>query len=224
MPFVRPAATLLICAVVFGGALLVTLKIGPKRPLQAASDADTVETTPAVTAGPTRRAQMRLALSAIESAQQQRANPSSSIPVSELSFVNRLYLGEAPRALGIKNGIRRALRVPLKGAATCFGHPPDQDTELQYRYHVESTGNRLVITNVGVSRADGAALPLEVKRCLDAQTMGPFETTAEQILPGALRTKYDPNNFFVTASFEDSEPVMLWAATARPETGTTALK
>jgi hypothetical protein len=203
----------LACLLSFAATALAVARLRP-RPRPAAAVESSVSGEPegrparAVRPAP----QLTLAMSALASAQ--GAARSKDVVLADLPFVNQLYVTDLKAAISVKNGIRRALRDVLKASGACFAAPPEHDLRLEYRYSVESHGDRVRVSGLSVRDATGAPLPEEAARCFAGLADRTFETTAAAILPGALKERYDPEHFFIEANFTDSEIAVVRAPPA----------
>jgi hypothetical protein len=151
-----------------------------------------------------------MAVSALASAQRQES-PQKGEGDGGVTFINRLYDSNLKAAVSLKNGIRRGLRDINARSRDCITTAPDHNLRLEYRYWVESHPDRLLLSRLQVRDASGTPLPPEVARCFAQFASSTFVVTAAQILPAELRAKYDPNNFFMEAGFEDADSVTLFA-------------
>jgi hypothetical protein len=125
--------------------------------------------------------------------------------------MDHLYLTDQKAAVSLKNGIRRALRDVNDRWRGCINDGLDRTIRIEYRYRVDSRGDRVRLSKLSARPAREAPLPPEVADCFKDVSSQAYEVSAAQIIPRALIGKYDPNDFFMKASFEDAETVTFFA-------------
>jgi hypothetical protein len=105
--------------------------------------------------------------------------------------------------------------MPDSGVPGCPWHSLIAPVTPRFSNHVPPPRTpRDAAASLSVRDAAGAPLPEEAAGCFAALADRTFETTAAAILPGALEQRYDPEHFFVEASFTDSEIAVVRAPPA----------
>jgi hypothetical protein len=204
---VRTIPLLALCVFAFTACLLASWRWGSRSSPVVVQTRASEGGDATVTA---REPQVHLqrAVSALASAQSQEATQRAD---GGVTFINRLYDSNLKAAVTLKNGIRRGLTDIHARTRDCIGTPPAHNLRLEYRYWVESHPDRVLLSRLQVRDASGTPLPPEVTRCFAQFASSTYVVTAAQILPAALRARYDPQNFFVEAAFEDAESFVLFA-------------